>query len=681
MSTATHPPNRLAHEKSPYLLQHAHNPVDWYPWGEAAFARARAEDKPIFLSIGYSTCHWCHVMERESFEDVQVAALLREHFVAIKVDREERPDVDRIYMTAMQAMGQGGGWPLNVFLAPSLEPFYGGTYFPPTTRHGRTGMRELLPQVAQAWRTQRGPIVETGERVRELLGTLSRSDREPEALEQLERGCLEWLERAHDATHGGFGNAPKFPSPGNLTFLFREYDRESRAHALAMAVGQLDAMRRGGIHDHVGGGFHRYSTDREWLVPHFEKMLYDQALIADNLLDAFAATGDPRHADTARGVFAYVARDLTSPEGAFFSAEDADAEGEEGRFHVWTPTQLAAALGPDDADLVARYHGVTASGNFEHGTSILHEARPVPDDVAPRLAAARAKLLAARETRVRPHLDDKVLTAWNALMIAALARGASELGEPGLAQRAIRAAEFVWQHLRTPDGTLLRRWRGGEAAGAGQLDDHAYYAHACLELYAATLDPRWLERSLAVTDTLLAAFWDEADGACFESPAGDASVLVRMKDGFDGAELAGNSVAARVLVRLAHLTARADLLEKSERIVAFHARRLAGNAFAMPLMLVAMREWASPGRHVVIAGEAEAADTRALLDAAASHTRASDRVLLLTPATRDALARLAPFTASLVPQGGVATAYVCVDRACRLPSPDPATLAAQLASD
>ncbi len=681
MSAPTHPANRLAHEKSPYLLQHAHNPVDWYPWGEEAFARARREDKPIFLSIGYSTCHWCHVMERESFEDEQVAERLRADFVAIKVDREERPDVDRIYMTAMQAMGQGGGWPLNVFLAPTLEPFFGGTYFPPTTRHGRTGMRELLPQVAEAWRTQRGPITETGARVRELLATLSSPERDPESIDLLERGCIDWLERAHDATHGGFGNAPKFPSPGNLTFLFRwfERDRDARGHALAMAVGQLDAMRRGGVHDHVGGGFHRYSTDREWLVPHFEKMLYDQALIADNLLDAFAATGDARHADTARGVFAYVARDLTSPEGGFFSAEDADAEGEEGRFHVWTPAQLAEVLGPADAALVAEFHGVTAHGNFEHGASILHEAEPAPADVAPRLAAARARLLAARERRVRPHLDDKVLTAWNALMIATLARGARMLGEPALAERAARAAEFVWQHLRAPDGALLRRWREGEAAGAGQLDDHAYYALACLELYAATFDPQWLARALQVADVMLARFWDDADGACFESPAGDASVLVRMKDGFDGAELAGNSVAALVLVRLAHMTARADLLEKAERIVAFHARRLAGNPFAMPVMLVAMRLWAEPGRHLVVAGEPEAADTRALLAVAARAACTSDQVLLVSQATRAALAHVAPFTAALTPIDGRAAAYVCIERACRLPVTDPDAFAAQLA--
>ena len=691
MTTSLHPPNRLGRETSPYLLQHAQNPVDWYPWGEEAFARARAEDKPIFLSIGYSTCHWCHVMERESFENSEVADLLRADFIAIKVDREERPDVDRIYMTAMQAMGQGGGWPLNAFLAPTLEPFFGGTYFPPTTRQGRMGMVDLLPRIAEAWRTQRDAITATSERVRELLTTISTPDRDAESLEQLERGCIDWLERAHDATHGGFGNAPKFPSPGNLTFLFRWWarDPDARAHALAMAVGQLDAMRRGGIHDHVGGGFHRYATDRNWLVPHFEKMLYDQALIVDNLLDGFAATGDPRLAEAARRTFEYVARDLTSAEGAFLSAEDADAEGEEGRFHVWTPAQLSSVLDPEDLALVLAHHGVTEEGNFEHRTTILHEARPLAEvareagvsevEAAARLDRARAKLLSTREQRTRPHLDDKVLTAWNGLMIATSARAARLLRNPSLAERAATAAEFVWSSLRAEDGSLLRSWRLGAAKGAGQLDDHAYFARACLELYAATFDVLWLERAISITETMLDHFWDDRDGACFESPAGDPSILVRMKDGFDGAELAGNSIAALVLVRLAGITGREDLREKSERIVSFHARRLAGNPWAMPQMLVAMDLFTRPGRHIVIAGERGAPDTDAMLDAASTGARPFDDVLFIMPDSHERLARVAPFTATLRASEGRATAFVCIDRACRLPTTDPEALTAQLA--
>ncbi len=694
MSQQTHAPNRLVHEKSPYLLQHAHNPVGWFPWGEEAFEKSRREDKPIFLSIGYSTCHWCHVMERESFEDVEVAALLDTYFVPVKVDREERPDVDRLYMTAMQAMGMGGGWPLNAFLTPELEPFHGGTYFPPRTRGGRMGMMELLQRVAEAWRADRAAIVSSGAQVMHVLSSLAEPDREALPYKQLADEAYRWLERSHDASEGGFGNAPKFPSTVNLDFLLRYWQRapRERAPALTMVLRQLDAMQAGGIHDQLGGGFHRYSTDREWLVPHFEKMLYDQALIAGAFLDGYRVSGEPRHAEAARGVFAYVARDLTSPEGAFWSAEDADSEGEEGVFYVWTPAQLEAALGADDARLVAHRYGVRPEGNFERGTSILFEAQTLQataaahgltlDAARERLDTARAKLLAVRSQRIRPHLDDKVLTAWNGLMIATCAQGARVLGEPELATHAARAADFVWDHLReqggAPEGALLRRWRLGEAAGAGQLDDHAYYARGCIELYAATHEPKWLTRAFAVTKAMLLRFWDETSGACFESPAGDPHVRVRMKDGFDGAEMAGNSVAAEVLVRLAALTGDADLAAKAAATLAYHARRLAGNAWAMPRMLVAMDLAEHSPRHVVIVGEKEAAGTRALLAAYFQHAAFSDELILVDEASRSGLETVAPFAARLPRLGDQATAYVCVDHACRLPVGEPAALVEQL---
>jgi len=696
MSQETHAPNRLVHEKSPYLLQHAHNPVGWYPWGEEAFEKARRQDKPIFLSIGYSTCHWCHVMERESFEDTEVAALLDEHFVPVKVDREERPDVDRLYMSAMQAMGMGGGWPLNVFLTPELEPFHGGTYFPPRTRGGRMGMVELLPRVADAWRTDRESIVASGAQVLQVLGSLAEPERAALSYPQLAAEAYGWLERAHDASEGGFGNAPKFPSTVNLDFLLRYWQRDpaSRAGARDMALRQLGAMQAGGIHDQLGGGFHRYSTDREWLVPHFEKMLYDQALIAGAYLDGFRVSGEPRLAEAARGVFAYVARELTSPQGAFWSAEDADSEGEEGRYYVWTPAELEAVLGAEDARLFAHRYGVTPQGNFEHGASILFEAHSLeasaqahglaPEEARRRLGDARASLLQARSQRVRPHLDDKVLTAWNGLMIAACAQGARVLGEPELATRAARAADFVWEHLReggdAPAGALLRRWRLGEAAGAGQLDDHAYYARGCIELHAATQEPRWLARALTVTQAMLARFWDETSGACYESPAGDPRVRVRMKDGFDGAEMAGNSVAAEVLVRLAGFTGDAELASKAAATFAYHARRLAGNAWAMPRLLAAMDIAEYPPRHVVIVGERDAADTHALCAVAAAQAAFSDELLVVEEGSRPAWQELAPFAAQLPLRDGHATAYVCVDRSCRLPVTDPAALAEQLQS-
>jgi uncharacterized protein YyaL (SSP411 family) len=686
--------NRLAREKSPYLLQHAGNPVDWYPWGEEAFARARAEDRPIFLSIGYSTCHWCHVMERESFEHPDVAELLNAHFVPVKVDREERPDVDRLYMTSAQAMGVGGGWPLNLFLTPDLEPFWGGTYFPPSSRGGRPGMMELLPRLHAAWLEQREEIVRGGRRVLEAVDALATSEHAPESHAALARECAAWLARMHDPAHGGFGDAPKFPSPGNLSFLFRWWAGapDARAEALAHALAQLDAMRAGGIHDHLGGGFHRYSTDREWLVPHFEKMLYDQALLADAYLDGWEITRRPEFEATARGVFDYVRRDLLVAGAAFASAEDADSEGEEGRFYVWTPEQAGEALGSDPgAELALAHWGVTPRGNFEHGASILHERRPLAEtaramgldepQAREALERARVTLLAARSARVRPLRDDKVITAWNALMIASFARGGRVLRDAGLTATAVAAAEFVWRELRDPaTGGLRRRWRDGEAAGEGQLDDHAYFARACLELFQATQAPHWLERAAHLTDAQIARFWDDTHGAFYESPAGDPHVRVRMKDGFDGAELAGNSVAAENLVRLAGLLPEERWAVHAERTLAYHARRLAGGSWAMPRLLVAMERAGRPARHVVIAGEPSPA-REALLEVFGSRFRAFEDLLVVEDATRGALAGLVPFAAALAPQGGRATAYVCENRACRLPVTEPRAFAEQLDPD
>jgi uncharacterized protein YyaL (SSP411 family) len=699
LAGATRGPNRLIREKSPYLLQHARNPVDWFPWGEEAFARARAESRPIFLSIGYSTCHWCHVMERESFEDEAVAALLNAHFVPIKVDREERPDVDRLYLTAAQAMGLGGGWPLNLFLTPALEPFYGGTYFPPVERYGRPAFRQVLESIRGAWTEQRARIEESGGRVLAVLASLAApagaGGADPVAQPgsgELFAEAFEHLEQTHDARAGGFGSAPKFPSVANLDFLLRFWsrDRDSRGTALERVVRQLDAMRAGGLHDHLGGGFHRYSTDAQWRVPHFEKMLYDQAQLAWVYLDAHQATGRPEYAATARGILEYVARDLTSPEGAFYSAEDADSEGEEGRFYVWTPAESAAVLGAADAPLFDFVHGVTPQGNFEHGASVLHLAHttagaarrfglPEPE-ARRRLAAARARLLEARGRRVRPHRDDKVLTAWNGLMISAFARGARVLRDPVLAERAGRAAEFVWTALRDGGtGELRRRWREGETAGAGQLADHAAYAIGCVDLYQATHDPRWLERAVAVTGVMIERFRDPQAGGFFESPPGDPSIRVRMKDGFDGAEIAGNSLAAYAVQTLGALLGRRGWLEEAERAFGYYRRRLAGSAYAMPRMLVAMDLAAGPARHVVVAGDPEAAGTRALIHEFDRRFLPRDLLLVADGAERSRrLADLAPFAAALTPQNGRPAAYVCVDHACRLPVTDARAFAALL---
>ena len=707
-------PNRLIHEKSPYLLQHAWNPVDWYPWGDEAFEKSRREGKPIFLSIGYSTCHWCHVMEHESFEDDSVAALLNRWFVPVKVDREERPDVDRLYMTSMQAMGMGGGWPLNVFLTPKLEPFYGGTYFPKDSGAGRPGLMEILPRVHEVWTRQRGDIETQGARVFQAIaaaaaerggaGVAARTEAARRAQREATfEGCAQALERGFDRRNGGFGAAPKFPSVANLDFLARYWSRdpERRGPALEMARRQLDAMQAGGIHDQIGGGFHRYSTDAEWLVPHFEKMLYDQAQLAWAYLDAYQIAREPgpaadparaaAYAATARGILAYVARDLTAPEGGFLSAEDADSEGEEGKFYVWTPSEIARALG-DDAALFQYAYGVTPQGNFEHGTSILYRRHSdaeaakrfgaTPQAAAERLARDREKLLAVRARRVRPHLDDKVITAWNGLMISAFARGARVFEDPALAERATRAASFVWRNLRDPrTGELHRRFRDGEAAGAGQLDDYADLALGYMDLYGATYDAAWLERAVELMQQALDRFWDERDGGFFESPAGDPHVAVRMKDEFDGAELAGNSIAAWVLESLAALLDREPWRLKAERMLDMYAARLANQPLAMPQMLVAMDLAQSPPRHLVIAGDPAAADTRALVSEFDRRFLPRD-VLLVVPGgePRRRLSKLVPFTAALAPRDHHATAFVCVNYACRLPVTDPAAFAAQLAA-
>jgi hypothetical protein len=694
--------NRLAGEKSPYLLQHAHNPVDWHPWGDEAFALARALGRPIFLSIGYATCHWCHVMERESFEDERVAEALNSGFVPIKVDREERPDVDRIYMSAMQAMGLGGGWPLNVFLTPDLAPFYGGTYFPPTSRHGRVGMLELLPHVAEAWQGDRAALEENGA---QLLAALSAGAGGEDAAQALETGelcdaALAALERAADPEWGGFGRAPKFPTAANLAFLWADaarvaaHDPARAEHSRKLALFQLARMRERGIHDHLGGGFHRYSVDRTWLVPHFEKMLYDQAQLASAYLEAHRATGLAEWADTARGIFAYVFRDLTGAHGGFLSAEDADSEGEEGRFYVWDLEELAAVLGAEDAALFAARYGVTPAGNFETtGKTVLHEAQSLEavagaaglasDTLRKRLAAACARLLAARGARIRPLLDDKVIAAWNGLMISACALGAIVLDDPGLAARGARAASFVLGAMQDPaSGALARRWRDGEAKGAGQLDDHAFLARGLLDLYQATFDPQWLEHAVRLADAMVAQFADEAQGGFFESPAGDPSIMVRMKDEFDGAELAGNSIAAEVCLDLAGLTGREDFATHGRAALAAYALRLAAHPSAMPRMLVTMIGAQASPRHVVIVagGDGPAGDdARALLAAARSAVAPRDLLLLTDGGAGHArTGAIAPFTAPLTARAGRATAYVCVEGACHAPTHDPNALAADL---
>jgi uncharacterized protein YyaL (SSP411 family) len=687
--------NRLANEKSPYLLQHAHNPVDWYPWGEDAFDKARRENKPIFLSIGYSTCHWCHVMEHESFENAEIAAILNENYVAIKIDREERPDIDRIYMTFVQATTGSGGWPMSVWLTPGREPFFGGTYFPPENRWGHPGFGSILTQIAGAWSSDRAQILDSARDVVEQL-------RKQTSVEPLHGGLafdaatldsgFAVLRRTFDARLGGFGGAPKFPRPVVFHFLLRYWQRTKNPEALDMVLLTLREMAKGGMYDQLGGGFHRYSVDDRWFVPHFEKMLYDQGQLASAYLEAYQITGDAQYAETARGIFDYVLRDMVDPEGGFYSAEDADSviradhpdiKGE-GAFYIWSWDEVPAA----GREWFAYRYGLREGGNVDHdphgeftGRNILYRAHTVeetaarfgakPEDVAAALSRIEGELMEVRKTRVRPHLDDKILTAWNGLMISAFALGGAVLKEPRYALAARRAAEFILGRMYDPaGGVLLRRYRAGDAAIPGFLDDYAMFAQALLDLYEAQFDPRHLELALALTGKMRELFEDADSGAFFSSAAGDASVILRVKEDYDGAEPSGNSVAVGNLLRLAAITGRGDLRESAGRALRAFGSRLSHVPVAIPRMLAAC-EWLEAGaREIVIAGENAGALAEAVQARFVPH-----KILLRTDAaSRGRVAALAPWTAPMQAAGGRAAAYVCRDYTCRLPVSDPAEL-------
>ncbi|MBI4230083.1 MAG: thioredoxin domain-containing protein [Planctomycetes bacterium] len=687
--------NRLVGEKSPYLLQHVGNPVDWHPWGDEAFERARREDKPVFLSIGYATCHWCHVMERESFEDVEVAAVLNERFVSVKVDREERPDVDHIYMSVCLSMNGQGGWPLTIVMTPDGKPFFAGTYFPKHALHGRPGLIDLLQQIDRVWREDRARVLASSEEIARFVR--EQAERAGDAVREPDPGALEaafrQYEAGFDARRGGFGNAPKFPSPHILSFLLRWGRRSGDGRATSMAEATLSAMASGGIHDHLGGGFHRYSTDAEWLVPHFEKMLYDQAMLAIAYAEVFQATGGEGHAAAVRDILGYVLRDMTSPEGAFFCAEDADSEGLEGKFYVWRPEEILSVLGPQDGALFCRFYDVTDGGNFHEphapqGHSILHAQRGIeafsraevldPALVASRLAAGRGRLFAVRERRVHPGKDDKILTDWNGLTIAALAKCAVALDEPRYAASASRAADFLLSRMQTPQGRLLHRFRDGDAAIPGNLDDHAFLVWGLLELYGATFDPRWLAEALRINADMLRLFRGEP-GILYFTGTDAQGLIARTRETYDGAHPSGNSVAALNLLRLARLTADAALETEGRAVLAASASDLERSATGHTQMLVAFDFALGPSREIVIAGDPSRSDTQALLRVARSVWRPNDVLLLRPPGEAgDLLARLAPFTAGQGPIGGKAAAYVCENYACQAPVADPAELGRML---
>jgi hypothetical protein len=673
--------NRLAHETSPYLLQHAHNPVDWFPWGEEALRTARRLERPIFLSIGYSACHWCHVMERESFEDPDTAAVLNEHFVNIKVDREERPDLDETYMQAVQMFTGGhGGWPMSVFLTPERIPFFGGTYFPPADRHGMPSFKTVLRFVSEAWRERRGDVDRTTAQVSEAIRRMAEVEAEdaPPGHDVLE-SAFQHLRRSFDAQNGGFGGAPKFPPAMALSFLLRWAQRHDSEDARLMIETTLRKMAQGGIHDHLGGGFHRYATDAHWLVPHFEKMLYDNALLARVYLEAYQAGGDAAHAAVVRDILDYVAREMIAPEGGFATAQDADSDGAEGKYFVWTPDEIAGVVGGDDARILCAYFDVTPAGNFEHGASVLSIPCGAPE-VAARLgidvdaldatvARGRSALAAARARRVAPERDDKLVVAWNGLMISAYARAGSVLRDPSYVEQARRAADFIL--AKRGAGPLFRTFKDGKTRGPGFLDDHACFLAALLDLYEATFEPHWMTAASALQATLDAEFWDTASGGYFYTGRNHEELLARSRHPFDNATPAGNSVEVSNLLRLAALTGRTELAARAETTLRVFATHLRHYPAGMAEMLCALDLHLGPALQIALAADAESH-----LAAAVHAGFAPRKVVAGRPVTGDA-ATLA-LLADRGPVSGQPAAYVCLGTTCLPPETDPIRLAATI---
>jgi uncharacterized protein YyaL (SSP411 family) len=687
--------NRLAAEKSPYLLQHADNPVDWYPWGEEAFNKAREEDKPIFLSIGYATCHWCHVMEHESFEDPVVAALMNEAFINIKVDREERPDIDQVYMTVCQMLTGSGGWPLTIIMTPDKVPFFAGTYLPRQSRMGRIGMTELAPKVQEVWNSERDKVVASAEQISARLAVVS----QPHAAGAVDTGlpdrAFRELVSRYDATNGGFGSAPKFPSPHNLIFLSRYSKLRNQSQAIRMVDHTLEAMRRGGIFDQVGFGFHRYSTDAEWLVPHFEKMLYDQAMLVLASTEAFLAGGNPIHLKIVDEIVTYVLRDMTSPKGGFYSAEDADSDGEEGLFYIWTIGELEEVLGEEDAAFAAAIWKASKDGNFADeasgaitGANILHRstgngaaAKNIGMKTAEfeaRLESVRLRLFDNREERIHPLKDDKILADWNGLMVAALARAGRVFGDEKYIDAAARSAGFVLESMDRK-GRLQHRWRDGELTIPAFLDDHVFVIWALLELYDATLDSAHLANAIELQKRTDELFWDDDNGGFYFSPDDGEKLLVRQKEVYDGAIPSGNSVAARNLLQLARLTGRSEYSSRADAIFAAFAADTARGASAHSHMADAVLFASAPSLEIVIAGRAGGDDTNALIAQVRSTYLPQAVTLLVEPGSAgDIIRKIAPFTEGHVEVEGRAAAYVCRDYACKMPTTDPDELGRML---
>ncbi len=665
--------NRLAREKSPYLLQHAHNPVDWLAWNDEAFEKARRENKPILLSIGYSTCHWCHVMERESFEDETIGKYLNEYFVSIKVDREERPDVDKIYMTFVQSTTGSGGWPLNVFLTPDLKPFFGGTYFPPDVRYGRPSFLQLLQQISMLWQERKNEIAASADEIHARFeGAMANSVETNSSLNaDVLKNAAEFFKKIYDPQNGGFGGAPKFPQPSIPSLVLRAAKRFGDDEAVKMVLHTCDKMAAGGIHDQLGGGFSRYAVDAEWLVPHFEKMLYDNAQLAQLYLDAFLVTGDARHAEIVRDILDYVLRDMTHPGDGFFSAEDADSEGHEGKFYCWTKDELSKLLTVDEFNVAAKYFGVTAEGNFtDHShpqplarQNILSIMNPdVPAEDLPLLASAKNKMSGVRTKRIRPHLDDKILASWNGLMLGAFARAAVVLDDEKYHTAAEKNLQFIREKLWDEKSkTLFHRWRDGERDNVQLLEAYAFLLSGVIELYEATLEPAHLDFAIELADAMRAKFYDAENGGFWQSAASSKDLILRVKDDYDGAEPSGNSVVTLSLLKLGAITGRKDFTEAAEKTLRLFAHRLQNFPQAMPFMLHALDFSLQEPRRVVIAGDTNFND---LLRAAHSVYQPNKIAFGNSSAVEE-------FAKTLPAKDG-AIVYVCTGNSCQPPTSDAA---------
>jgi uncharacterized protein YyaL (SSP411 family) len=679
--------NRLIDETSPYLLQHAHNPVDWYPWGPEALERARTEDKPILLSIGYSACHWCHVMEHESFENSEIARLMNDNFVCIKVDREERPDLDSIYMNAVQMMTGHGGWPMTVFLTPDLRPFYGGTYYPPVDRHGLPGFPKLLTAIADSYKNRSEDIDTSATAITAELKKINRFVPSGEMLTtEVLNQAFSALAGNFDPMNGGFGGAPKFPPSMTLMFLLRHHKRTNSPEALAMVELTLDKMARGGMYDHLGGGFARYSVDARWQVPHFEKMLYDNALLVRVYLYAYQQTKNPTYRRVAEEVLEYIVRDMTDRTGAFYSSEDADSEGEEGKFYVWTRAEVMSILGEEDGAILCEFFNVTESGNFEHGHSILNTPLSLeefaekkganPEELRRTISAARQRLFTVREARVRPGRDDKSLAAWNGLMLTAFAEAANILGRDDYREIAVRNAEFILEHL-TKDGRLLRTYKSGQSKLNGYLEDYAYVIEAMLALYEATFELRFFNHARELADTMIAQFWDEADGGFYFTSTDHEELLTRTKDYFDNATPSGNSVAALALLKLFHLTQEQEYQRSALAVLRTVRQAVAKYPSGFGYALCALDFYLSEPKEIAIVGETDSHEVRLFIEEIYSRYLPNKVVAARAPEDEQSAEAIKLLAARPVVEGK-ATAYVCRNYTCLAPATTAEELAARL---